>query len=59
MFSCGKLNGAFVKFGASSDIVSVADAAHPDRMAVLTSFVVENLDDALAKVEAAGGKIHV
>jgi predicted enzyme related to lactoylglutathione lyase len=59
VFKCGLLTGAFAKMAAEDDVASAADAAHPGRMPVLATYLVASIDEALAKVEKVGGKVHV
>ncbi|KAB5515208.1 hypothetical protein GE09DRAFT_980088 [Coniochaeta sp. 2T2.1] len=58
-FNCGMLNGAFAKMASDDDVASVADAANQGRMPVLATYLVASIDDTLAKVEEAGGRVHV
>jgi predicted enzyme related to lactoylglutathione lyase len=59
MFKCGLLTGAFTKMASEEDVASVADSGSPGRMPVLATYFVQSIDEALAKVEEAGGKVHV
>lgn len=59
VFNCGMLNGAFSKMASEDDVASVADSAKQGRMPVLATYLVQTIDETLAKVEEAGGKVHV
>ncbi|KAG7287164.1 hypothetical protein NEMBOFW57_006669 [Staphylotrichum longicolle] len=59
MFKTSKLSGAFVKMSKPEGVATVADAAHPAKAAVLTSFFVPSIEETLKKVEDAGGRVHV
>lgn len=59
MFQCGRLSGAFVKMSRDDDVATVADGSRPARMAVLPSFMVNDIDATLAKAGANGGKVHL
>lgn len=58
-FNCGMLRGAFSKMASEDDIASVADSGNQGRMPVLATYLVQTIDETLAKVEEAGGKVHV
>ncbi|KAJ9130174.1 hypothetical protein NKR19_g10005 [Coniochaeta hoffmannii] len=58
-FKCGILKGAFSKMASEDDVASVADSANQARMPVLATYLVHSIDETLAKVQEAGGKVHV
>jgi predicted enzyme related to lactoylglutathione lyase len=58
-FNCGMLNGAFYKMASEDDVASVADSSNQGRMPVLATYLVSRIDGSLAKVQEAGGKVHV
>lgn len=58
-FKCGMLNGAFAKMASEDGVASVASSADQGRMPVLATYLVQSIDETLAKVVEAGGKVHV
>ncbi|SPQ26225.1 b74375f8-e0a9-43bc-ad4c-6d87b52f8971 [Thermothielavioides terrestris] len=59
MFRRGRMHGAFVKMSSPDGVAAVVDAAHPAKAPVLASYNVSSIEETLAKVEAAGGRVHV
>lgn len=52
----GTLRGAF---NHVASVPAVADSNNKNTASVLTTFMVENIQDALEKVVRSGGKVHV
>lgn len=55
-FRRGLLNGAFLLV---DQVPSVADSSNPGRTGPVATFGVANIDDTLAKVQKAGGKVFL
>jgi predicted enzyme related to lactoylglutathione lyase len=58
-FNCGLLNGSFAKMASDDDVARVADSASLGRMPALATYFVLSIDETLAKVERARGKVHM
>ncbi|GKT60477.1 glyoxalase bleomycin resistance protein dioxygenase [Colletotrichum tofieldiae] len=57
-FNKGELHGGFLLMEDGNQIAG-HDAARPERMAVLPTFCVRDIEGSVAEVERLGGRVHV
>lgn len=58
-FNCGLLNGTFSRMVSDNDVAAVVDSVDHGRMPVLAKYLVESIDETLAKIQDAGKKVDV